>query len=93
MPIMSVVIPEISIDTFDWFYNDESLARHSLIFRALILVLSVRLTKASYSEATEEAVLFALQYAKDKGLCKAEDVVAALHKVGSASVIKLLTVK
>ncbi|ERN11054.1 hypothetical protein AMTR_s00024p00105830 [Amborella trichopoda] len=75
------------------FHGDESLARHSLIFRGLIPVLSAGSTKASYSEATEEAILFALQYAKDKGLCKAEDVVVALHKVGSASVIKLLTVK
>ncbi|ERM97241.1 pyruvate kinase, cytosolic isozyme [Amborella trichopoda] len=93
IPILSVVIPEISTDTFDWFHSDEAPARHSLIFRGLIPVLSAGSTKASYSEATEEAILFALQYAKDKGLCKIEDAVVALHKVGSASVIKLLTIK
>lgn len=94
MPILSVVVPELkATDMFDWSCSDESPARHSLIFRGLIPVLSAGSAKASYSEATEESLEFAVQHAKNNGLCKPGDSVVALHRVGAASVIKLFTVK
>ncbi|KAK6925755.1 Pyruvate kinase, C-terminal [Dillenia turbinata] len=93
MPILSVVVPEIKTDSFDWSCSDESPARHSLIFRGLFPVLSSGSARASHTEATEEALEFAIQYARSKGLCKDGDSVVALHRVGSASVIKILTVK
>lgn len=93
MPILSVVVPEIKTDSFNWFCSDETPARHSLIFRGLIPILSAGSAKASDSEATEEALSFAIQHAKAKGLCKSGDSVVALHRVGVASVIKILTVK
>ncbi|KAF9591469.1 hypothetical protein IFM89_004167 [Coptis chinensis] len=43
-------------------------------------------------EATKEALVFSLRYAKEKGFCKVGDSVVALHRVGAASVIKMLTV-
>ncbi|XP_004505347.1 pyruvate kinase, cytosolic isozyme [Cicer arietinum] len=93
MPILSVVVPEIKTDTFDWSCSDEAPARHSLIFRGLIPVLSAGSARASHAETTEEALDFAIQYAKAKDLCKNGDSVVALHRVGVASVIKILTVK
>ena len=93
MPILSVVVPEIKTDTFDWSCSDEAPARHSLIFRGLIPVLSAGSARASHTETTEEALDFAIQYAKTKGLCNNGDSVVALHRVGVASVIKILTVK
>ncbi|CAI8617636.1 unnamed protein product [Vicia faba] len=93
MPILSVVVPEIKTDTFDWSCSDEGPARHSLIFRGLIPVLSAGSARASHAETTEEALDFAIQYAKTKGLCKNGDSVVALHRVGVASIIKILTVK
>lgn len=93
MPILSVVVPEIKTDSFDWTCSDESPARHSLIFRGLVPVLHAGSARASHEESTEEALYFALQHAKTKGLCKEGDSVVALHRVGTASVIKIVTVK
>ncbi|RVW48790.1 Pyruvate kinase, cytosolic isozyme [Vitis vinifera] len=93
MPILSVVVPEIKTDSFDWSCSDEAPARHSLIFRGLVPVLSAASARASHAETTEEALEFAIQHAKAKGFCKKGDSLVALHRVGSASVIKILTVK
>ncbi|KAL2557111.1 Pyruvate kinase family protein [Forsythia ovata] len=93
MPILSVVVPEIKTDSFDWSCSDESPARHSLIFRGLIPVLCAGSARASHEESTEEALEFALQHAKTKGLCKVGDSVVALHRIGTASIIKIVTVK
>ncbi|KAL9349062.1 hypothetical protein Peur_056317 [Populus x canadensis] len=93
MPILSVVVPEIQTDSFDWSCSDEAPARHSLIFRGLVPVLYAGSAKASHAETTEEALDFALQHAKGKGLCRTWDPVVALHRVGTASVIKIINVK
>ncbi|XP_045793816.1 pyruvate kinase, cytosolic isozyme-like [Trifolium pratense] len=93
MPILSVVVPELTTDAFDWSCSDESPARHSLIFRGLIPVLSAASARASHEETTEDAIEFALQCAKGKGLCVNGDSVVVLHRVGTASIIKILTVK
>ncbi|CAM8897870.1 unnamed protein product [Rhodiola kirilowii] len=92
-PILSVVVPEMKTDSLDWSCSDESPARHSLIFRGLIPVLSSGSAKATHAESTDEAVEYALQHAKAKGLCKTGDAVVALHRVGAASIIKIITVK
>ncbi|KAL9386159.1 hypothetical protein Peur_019283 [Populus x canadensis] len=93
LPILSVVVPEIQTDSFDWSCSDEAPARHSLIFRGLVPVLYAGSAKASHAETTEEALDFALQLAKGKGLCRTGDPVVALHRVGTASVIKIINVK
>nr|KYP76504.1 Pyruvate kinase, cytosolic isozyme [Cajanus cajan] len=93
MPILSVVVPELKTDTFDWSCSDEAPARHSLIFRGLVPILSAASARASHEETTEEAIEFATQHAKAKGLCHNGDSIVALHRVGTASVIKILTVK
>ncbi|XP_022153828.1 pyruvate kinase, cytosolic isozyme [Momordica charantia] len=92
-PILSVVVPEIKTDSFDWSCSDEAPARHSLIFRGLVPVLSTASARSSHAETTEEAIEFSIHHAKSKGLCKNGDSVVALHRVGTASVIKILTVK
>lgn len=92
-PILSVVVPEIKTDSFDWSCSDESPARHSLIFRGLIPVLYAGSAKASHEETTEEALEFAIEHAKKKELCMIGDSVVALLRVGNASVIKIMTVK
>ncbi|PNX72522.1 pyruvate kinase, partial [Trifolium pratense] len=78
-PILSVVVPELTTDAFDWSCSDESPARHSLIFRGLIPVLSAASARASHEETTEDAIEFALQCAKGKGLCVNGDSVVVLH--------------
>ncbi|KAF3943332.1 hypothetical protein ACB098_08G142300 [Castanea mollissima] len=93
MPILSVVVPEMTTDLFNWSCSDEAPARHSLIFRGLIPVLSAGSARASDAETTEEALEFAIHFAKEKGLCKNGDSVVALHKLDNASIIKILTIK
>ncbi|RDX78268.1 hypothetical protein CR513_41477, partial [Mucuna pruriens] len=93
MPILSVVVPELKTDTFDSACSDETPERHSLIIRGLVPMLSAASARASNAETTEEAIKFAIQHAKTKGLCHIGDSVVALHRVGTASVIKILTVK
>ncbi|XP_029124928.1 pyruvate kinase, cytosolic isozyme isoform X1 [Cajanus cajan] len=92
MPILSVVVPEITTDSFQWFCSEETPARHSLIYRGLIPVLGTGSCGASQSESTEETIEFALAYAKKTELCKLGDSVVALHRVESATVIKILDV-
>ncbi|KAG0488698.1 hypothetical protein HPP92_007509 [Vanilla planifolia] len=92
-PILSVVVPELKTDGFDWSCSEESPARHSLVYRGLIPMLSTATAKASTYEATDEAVELAIDHAKSRGLCSSGDSVVALHRLGVASVIKLLTVK
>ncbi|GFP95652.1 pyruvate kinase cytosolic isozyme [Phtheirospermum japonicum] len=93
MPILSAVVPEIKSDSFDWSCSDESPARHSLIFRGLVPILCAGSARASHEESTEEALEFALEHAKAKGLCKVGDAVVALHRIGTASIIKIVNVK
>ncbi|KAF7029318.1 hypothetical protein CFC21_041107 [Triticum aestivum] len=92
MPILSVVVPELKTVEFDWICSDEGPARQSLIVRGVIPMLSAGTAKAFDSEATEEALRFAMKNAKEMGLCNAGDSIVALHRIGNASVIKLLTV-
>jgi pyruvate kinase len=92
MPILSVVVPELKTDSFDWTCSDEGPARHSLIVTGVIPMLSAGTAKAFDSEATEEALGFAIENAKAMGLCNTGESIVALHRIGTASVIKLLTV-
>ncbi|KAK8477866.1 hypothetical protein V6N13_131460 [Hibiscus sabdariffa] len=88
VPILSMIIPEITTDSLEWSCSDEAPSRHCLIFRGLIPVLSSGSAKASYTESAEEVTKYALQYGKEKGLIKPGDPVVALYP----SVIKILTV-
>ncbi|KAG6737500.1 hypothetical protein POTOM_059026 [Populus tomentosa] len=90
MPILSMIVPEIRTDSFEGSCSDEAPARHSLIYRGLMPVLTSVSGKVHHSESTEETIEMAFQYAKMKGLCKPGDSVVALHKIGTASVIKIL---
>ncbi|GJN31340.1 hypothetical protein PR202_gb19729 [Eleusine coracana subsp. coracana] len=93
MPVLSAVVPEVKTDNnFNWTCSDERPARHSMIVRGLIPMLSAATAKASDTEATEEAISFAIDHAKKLNLCKTGDSVVALHRIGAASSIKILTV-
>lgn len=93
IPILSVVVPNITSDSFDWTCSNEAPARHSLIFRGLVPVLYAGSARTSIDESTEETIEFATKYGKKKQLCKTGDSVVALLRTGNAIVIKILTVK
>ncbi|EEF49660.1 pyruvate kinase, putative [Ricinus communis] len=93
VPILSVVVPVLTTDSFDWTCSDETPARHSLIYRGLIPLLAEGSAKATDAESTEVILEAALKSATERGLCKAGDAVVALHRIGAASVIKICIVK
>ncbi|KAJ8492927.1 hypothetical protein OPV22_014648 [Ensete ventricosum] len=93
VPILSVVVPVLTTDSFDWTVSDESPARHSLIYRGLVPLLGEGSAKATDSESTEMILQAALKAAVDKRLCKQGDSIVALHRIGVASVIKICIVK
>ncbi|KAJ0432589.1 putative pyruvate kinase [Helianthus annuus] len=93
VPILSVVVPVLSTDSFDWTCSDEAPARHSLVYRGLIPLLAEGSAKATDAESTEVILEAALKSATAKGLCKKGDAVVALHRIGAASVIKICIVK
>uniref|UniRef100_A0A0D9VTI4 Pyruvate kinase n=1 Tax=Leersia perrieri TaxID=77586 RepID=A0A0D9VTI4_9ORYZ len=93
MPVLSVVVLELKIDeNFNWTCSDEAPARHSLISRGLIPMLSSATPKAFDSESTEEAINSAIHYAKKLGVCNLGDSVVALHRIGGCSLVKIVTV-
>ncbi|XP_050220808.1 pyruvate kinase, cytosolic isozyme-like [Mercurialis annua] len=92
VPILSLVVPQIVSDSFEWTCSDETPARHSLIYRGVVPVLSAGSIRGSGSESTDEAIMDGLKYAKMKGFCKQGDSVVALHKIDNSSVIKILLV-
>ncbi|KAL6196800.1 hypothetical protein ACLB2K_032413 [Fragaria x ananassa] len=92
MPILSVVVPEITTDSFEWSCSDAAPARHSLIYRGLVPLLSSGSIKGSHVESTEEAVQSAIQYAKANGLCKPGDSIVALHRMNCTDVCNIFPV-
>jgi len=93
MPVISAVVPEMKTDdNFNWTCSDERPTRHSMIVRGLIPMLSAATSKASDTEATEEAINFAIDHAKKLKICNSGDSVVALHRIGASSIIKILTV-
>ncbi|NP_001311913.1 pyruvate kinase, cytosolic isozyme [Capsicum annuum] len=93
VPILSVVVPVLTTDSFDWSISDETPARHSLVYRGLIPILGEGSAKATDSESTEVILEASLKSATEKGLCQPGDAVVALHRIGAASVIKICIVK
>ncbi|KAK8624684.1 hypothetical protein V6N13_089573 [Hibiscus sabdariffa] len=89
VPILSVVVPVLTTDSFDWTCSDEGPARHSLIYRGLVPILAEGSAKATDAESTEVVLEAALKSATQKGLCKPGDAVVVLHRIGAASVIKI----
>ncbi|TQD99858.1 hypothetical protein C1H46_014596 [Malus baccata] len=89
VPILSVVVPVLTTDSFDWTCSDETPARHSLIYRGLIPLLAEGSAKATDAESTEVILEAALKSATQRGLCTPGDAVVALHRIGVASVIKI----
>ncbi|KAJ6828586.1 pyruvate kinase, cytosolic isozyme [Iris pallida] len=93
VPILSVIVPVLTTDSFDWMVSDETPARHSLVYRGLIPLLAEGSAKATDSESTEEILQAALKCGVARQLCKQGDAVVVLHRIGAASVIKICIVK
>lgn len=93
VPIVSVAVPVLTTDDLTWSISDDSPARHALVRRGLVPILAEGATRSTDSDTIDELINAALEQAKKRGLCKPKDSVVVLHKIGTASVIKIVCVK
>ncbi|GJP47630.1 hypothetical protein CLOM_g6810 [Closterium sp. NIES-68] len=93
MPILSVAVPVMTSDDLTWSISDESPARHALVCRGLVPLLAEGAARATDSDTTDELISAALKAAKVRGFCREGESVVALHRIGNAAVIKIISVK
>lgn len=93
MPILTVVVPVLTTDNLTWQCSSESPARQCLASRGLVPMLAEGSARASDADTTDEILAAALQHAKEMKFCSPGDCVVALHRIGNASVIKLVDIK
>lgn len=93
VPILSVAVPVMTTDSLVWECSEPSPAHHSLVCRGLIPLLAEGSAKATDSESTDEILKSAIIYAQKRKLCLVGDSIVALHRIGVASVIKIMEVK
>ncbi|KAK4755816.1 hypothetical protein SAY87_009573 [Trapa incisa] len=61
--ILSMMVPVLTTDSFDWTCSDESPAGHSLVYRGLLPILVEGSAKATDAESTEVILEAALKLA------------------------------
>ncbi|KAL4526617.1 hypothetical protein Ndes2526A_g01058 [Nannochloris sp. 'desiccata'] len=92
VPILTVVVPVLTTDNLTWQCSSEAPARQCLTSRGLVPILAEGSARASDSDTTDEILSSALHHAKEMKYCAAGDTVVALHRIGNASVIKLVDI-
>ena len=93
IPVLTVVVPVLTTDNLTWQCSSEAPARQCLLSRGLVPILAEGSARASDSDTTDEILAAALAHAKETRYCAAGDTVVALHRIGNASVIKLIDIK
>ncbi|KAL8092359.1 hypothetical protein AgCh_034593 [Apium graveolens] len=91
--ILSVIVSELTTDSFEYICSTETSARQNLVYRGLIPFLVVGTSKATDTGSTNMILQAALKSTTKKELCNPGDVIVVLHRIGSASVIKIFLVK
>ncbi|CAN6817955.1 unnamed protein product [Brassica oleracea] len=81
VPILSVAVADDCESRFS-----VSVAKRGLIYRGIVPVVAT-------GESTEERTRFAMEFAKEKGICKSGDSVVLLHYIDGSSVLKILPVE
>lgn len=93
VPVLTVAVPVLTTDSLTWECSGEHPARHCLVTRGLIPLLSEGSAKATDTDTIDEILSAAINNAKILNYCKAGNSIVALHKIGTASVIKIVDVK
>ncbi|EFJ06845.1 hypothetical protein SELMODRAFT_134716 [Selaginella moellendorffii] len=93
VPILSVAVPVWKADSLSWSSTADSPARHSLVCRGLIPILSEGSPTTADADSTDEIINSALRHAITRGLCNHGDAVVTIHQIGKGSVIKIMVAK
>lgn len=93
IPVLTVAVPVLTTDNLSWKCSGETPARQCLATRGLIPVLAEGSARASDTDTTDDILSAAIEYGKAQNYAAAGDCVVALHRIGNASVIKIIDIK
>jgi len=93
VPVLTVAVPVLTTDSLTWTCSNEAPARQCLITRGLIPLLAEGSARATDTDTTDEILAAAIEHAKRARYCAKGDSIVALHRIGNASVIKIVDIK
>ncbi|KAK9835247.1 hypothetical protein WJX81_008602 [Elliptochloris bilobata] len=93
IPVLTVAVPVLTTDSLTWTCSGEQPARQCLVTRGLLPLLAQGSARATDSDTTDEILLAAIDLAKKMHYSAIGDSIVALHRIGNASVIKIVDVK
>ena len=92
MPVLTVFVPTLTTDSLTWTCSGENPARQANLTRGLIPLLAEGSARATDTDTTDEILSAAIEHAKQAGYCQAGECIVALHRIGNASVIKIVNI-
>lgn len=93
VPVLTVAVPVLTTDSLTWTCSNEAPARQCLITRGLLPLLAEGSARATDTDTTDEILAAAIEHAKRMRYCVKGDSIVALHRIGNASVIKIVDIK
>lgn len=93
VPVLTVAVPVLTTDSLTWMCSNEAPARQCLITRGLLPLLAEGSARATDTDTTDEILAAAIEHAKRARYCTKGDSIVALHRIGNASVIKIVDIK
>ncbi|KAG1669401.1 hypothetical protein FOA52_004052 [Chlamydomonas sp. UWO 241] len=93
VPVLTVAVPVLTTDSLQWTCSSEAPARQCLVTRGLIPLLAEGSARATDTDTTDEVLAAAIEHAKAMRYCAKGDSIVALHRIGNASVIKIVDIK
>ncbi|BDA42308.1 Pyruvate kinase, cytosolic isozyme [Coccomyxa sp. Obi] len=93
IPVLTVAVPVLTTDSLTWTCSGEQPARQCLVTRGLLPLLAEGSARATDTDTTDEIISAALVVAKKLKYCQRGDSIVALHRIGNASVIKIVDIK
>lgn len=93
VPVLTVAVPVLTTDSLTWSCSGESPARQCLVTRGLLPLLAEGSARATDTDTTDEILAAAIEHAKRMRYCARGDSIVALHRIGNASVIKIVDIK
>ena len=92
VPVLTVFVPTLTTDSLTWQCSGESPARQANLTRGLIPLLAEGSARATDTDTTDEILHAAIDHAKAAGYCASGECIVALHRIGNASVIKIVNI-
>ena len=92
VPVLAVAVPVLTTDSLTWTCSSEKPARQTLLTRGLIPILAEGSARATDTDTTDEILTAAIKHSQKEGYCSRGGSIVCLHRIGAASVIKIVNV-